>query len=295
MKNNLITKVYPILFIAIMMGSMCCLAQQKGNKKTTLGLLTFNALDIEDYREAALLTNTLKQLFVESKKYAPLDRSSFEETSAIDDELEMQKRIEFINGVVAKQGVRKGALFLVGGTLTAVEYQEMKNGLHCKMTFSINITDVATEEIIASKTFKPSPVPPISPDGIDSITSMATRVTLWRNKLNNFIIENTPFYAQIEELERDGKNTNILLKVGEAQGVGKGSRFAIFKVKRYDDGSIRKLEITKFSINDVQGDYSTGKIPKNKVAELKELMEDPDVELICQEVECKFCPGKIIN
>ena len=205
MKSDYLKTVLSILCSTLVFGTILCFGQQTNNKKTTLGLLTFKALDIENnYMEAAELTNTVKELFVESKKYIPLDRSRYAETAKFD-ELEAQKNLAYINGVVAKQGQQNGAIVLVGGELTTVEYKKLKKGIQCLMTFTITISDVETGELMATRVFEPgigTNIP--KADGIDPITARASKFLQLRNKINNFIIANTPFYAKIIELEKDG-------------------------------------------------------------------------------------------
>ncbi|PXX31206.1 hypothetical protein C7972_10141 [Arenibacter sp. ARW7G5Y1] len=278
-----------ILFLIVILSISSGISQNSKNKKTTIGLTTFEALDEKNYREAELLTETVKELFVESKRYIPLDRTTYAETAKYK-EIEVQKNVSFINGVVAKQGLQKGAKYLIGGKLTAVEYADMKNGIDCKLSFSINISSVETGELMASETFTPGPIS-ISADGIDEISAMSTQINLLRNKIGNFIIANTPFSVEIIQLEKTKKGANILINVGVDEGVEKGNRFAIYKVSSIA-GLTRKQEIIKFSIDEVQGGISVGGIKKNMVDELDQLINDPNVELSCEEIECKICFNK---
>ncbi|NQZ42782.1 MAG: hypothetical protein HRT65_00580 [Flavobacteriaceae bacterium] len=289
MKNTIAQKAKRCLQLIVLCVTVTAFSQK--NKKTTLGLLTIEALNVENnYKEAAELTNTIKELFVESKKYYLLDRSQYAET-AIFDELETQKKIGYINGIVAKQGKQNGALVLVGGKLTSVEYTKLKNGIQCLMTFTINITDVESNVVLATKVFKPNLVETKvrKADGIDQLTARTSRLLQLRNKINNFIIANTPFYAKIIELEKEGKNTNILLEVGDNEGVRKGDRFAVYQVKKYEGNKTREVEVTKFSISKVQGDFSIGKISKKDIENLQDLISNKDVHLICKQIECKIC------
>lgn len=296
MKNKFLNSIKTLILVCFVSTSFLGYSQQLKNKKTTLGLLTFKALDVEkNYKEATDLTNTVKELFVESKKYVPLDRSNYAETAKYG-ELEAQKNIAFINGVVAKQGQQNGAIVLVGGELTSVVYNNLDKGVQCLITFTISISDVESGELLATEVFSPSKVETVIPkaDGVDEITAFSSKMLQLRNKINNFIIANTPFYAKIIELEKDGKNTNILLEVGENEGVENGDQFAIYQIKKYGNKT-RKLEVTTFGIDDVQGDFSIGSIKRKDVDSLQELINDEDVKLVCQQIECKFCPTRILK
>lgn len=289
MKSNFFKTSYLLLCAMLMLNTSISLGQQN-KKKTTLGLLTFEALNKEqNYMEAALLTNTVKELFVESKKYIPLDRSQYSETAKFD-ELEAQKNIAFINGVVAKQGKQKGAIVLVGGQLTAVEYIQLNKGLQCKFNFTVNISDVESGELLATKVFKPGIGDKIpTAHGIDELTASTIKMTLLKNEIQNFIIANTPFFAKIIKLEKIGKNTNILLEVGEDLGIKKGDRFEIYKAEKIGKKD-RLIPILKFGIAQVQGsDFSIGKIPRNRSEELQGLVNNPEVRLVCKQIECKIC------
>lgn len=291
MKSDYLKTVLSVLCSTLMFGTVLCFGQQTNNKKTTLGLLTFKALDIENnYMEAAELTNTVKELFVESKKYIPLDRSRYAETAKFD-ELEAQKNLAYINGVVAKQGKQNGAIVLVGGELTSVEYKNLDKGVQCLLNFTLTISDVETGELMATQVFSPSKVELLIPkaDGVENITARSSKLLQLRNKINNFIIANTPFFVKMIKLEKDGRNTNILVEAGTGNGLEKGDRFEIYKSEKIGS-SERLVPILKFGISEVQGDFSVGRIPRNKVNQLEELMNDPEVKLVCKQVECSFCP-----
>lgn len=275
--------------VLIALCSTTSFGQNNNDKKTIIGLLTFEAIDPNNFREAEQLTDEVKKLFVESKRYIPVDRSQYAETAKFT-ELEVQKNIVFINGEVAKQGRQKGAKFLVGGKLTGVEYVDLKKGLDCKLTFSISITNVETGELLATETFKPGPIP--SADGIEEITALATQLTLYRNKISNFIIANTPFYAEVVKLDKS--EAEVYLNVGESEGIEKGNRFAIYQVSELA-GEVWKQEVLKFSIDKVQGGISVGGIKRREVDELDKLMNDPEIVLSVEEIECKLCINNILD
>ena len=260
-------------------------AQQK-KKKATLGIYSVKATNPENYKEAASLTSSIKEAYVTSKRYTPLDRSSFSETSKIK-EKDVQKNIDFINGYIAKQGKQQGAKYLVVSELTGVEYSKKEQGFNCSLNFNISITDIESGELISTKAFQ-SPKDLSGVDGSDKVTALSSEIRSFKNKIANFIIESTPFFAKVVDFERDGKKTYITLDVGNPQGVRSGDRYVVIhrQVKPY---GIKDVEITKFGVKAVQGDFSIARVAKSDVKVLEELFNNPEAEILCKQIPCTIC------
>ncbi|WP_157957246.1 hypothetical protein [Winogradskyella tangerina] len=270
------------LTIIILLIAMISYGQNK--KKPTLGLLSFESLNIDNYAEAEFLTETVKEIFVASKRFKPLDRSLYAETS-IFTEIEVQKNINFINGHIVKQGKLDGAKFLVGGKLTSVGYKQGGNGeYNCTINFSISIIDIETGETMDTKTF--SKMADITPDGLDKTSAMANEIKTFRKKIQNFIINYSPYEVEIHKIKKVGRNGEIIIIAGKEEGIAKGNRFAIYEVTDVN-GKLLKEEITQFNINELKGDFSSGKIKRKDIDNLIDLFEDPDVNLSCESIPSK--------
>ncbi|MEO0570210.1 MAG: hypothetical protein AAF039_00795 [Bacteroidota bacterium] len=264
------------LMLAVMMQPV--LAQ-----KTTIGLLTFEASSFEDHSEAELLTEKVKEIFFESKRFRPIDRTRYAEVNKFKEE-EIQKNIGYINGYVAEQGVKDGARSIIGGKLTSLSYATTKNGsIKCDLSFSITINDIETGEMLATKTFDPG----IISTGLSGSTrtqALNNAVRSFTKKVENFIINNVPFYALIQQIEPVKKSAEILIVAGENEGVSKGDRFGIYEVTEIDTQKgvkIRKRLISKFPIKIVEGDFSTAIVGKGSDVLLKKY-NDENVTLVCQ-------------
>ena len=64
MKLQILKMQHTVLLLILILCISPGISQNLKNKKTTIGLTTFEALDEKNYREAELLTETVKELFV---------------------------------------------------------------------------------------------------------------------------------------------------------------------------------------------------------------------------------------
>ncbi len=253
-------------------------------QKTNIGLLTFKATSYQDYVEADLLTEKVKEVFVDSKRFFPIDRTAYAELNAIK-EAEIQKNVDYINGQVVEQGRKNGARAIVGGKLNTLSYKQMTGGLYrCDLVFSISINDIETNELLATKTFS-SLLPSIP--GTTRTQAMTNAINFYNKGIENFIIDNVPFVAKIYKVEPMKKGAEIRIIAGVGEGVKKGDKFAIYEVSKVDiGGAIKTLKesVAEFQIKEVEGDFSKGQIKKNG-ERLVTKFKDESIELICESVK----------
>ena len=285
MKRNLLTLTLIVL-------TYSTLGQ---NKKTSVGLLTFQAVNIDNHMATEALTEKVKEVFVRSKRFVPLDRSLYAELAKLS-ELETQKRIEYVNGEVARQGRLKGAKNLVGGKLLSLRYDDVKKGTlkRCIISFSITIQEVETGQLLEAENFEVKmPMPPIPKPSITEEEAFTNALIAFENKIKNFIIGYVPFFAPIQEIKEHKRGAEVLIVAGENEGIEKGDQFAIYRVTEITISSgetkTRKEKLATFSIANVEGDFSTG-IVGNKEAETLLKVYSTDTKIVCQSIKKGILP-----
>lgn len=272
-------KMQKLLILVLVMSVQSALAQ-----RTTIGLLTFEANRYQDFQEADLLTERVKEIFFESKRFRPIDRTAYAEANKYKEE-EIQKNIGYINGFVTEQGIKDGAKFIVGGKMIALSYSKTKDGSYkCDMSFSITINDIETNELVATKTFNPGGILDFKLSGGTETQAMVNTLRAAQKDIENYIINNVPFIAPIQQIEPVKKSAEILIVAGKNEGVDKGDRFGIYEVSEIETvkgTKVRKVLVAKFPIKVVEGDFSKAFVGKNST-ELLDKYNDENIKLICQ-------------
>jgi 5-carboxymethyl-2-hydroxymuconate isomerase len=274
-----------------------CIANLTLAQKTTIGLQTFQAINIENWKESEAVTEKIKEVFVKSKRFTVLDRSMYTQTN-IFLEKEIQKNIDFINGYVVKQGKSKGAKHIVGGKLLSVTYKTIKDVLkRCYLSFSINVSDVETGELIHSEVISLNlPLPPIPKPGLTNDEALNNTLISLEKKIRAFLEGYVPFYTDIIEIEELEKKKGvelaktILINAGVDDGINKNDRFGIFEVTYIDTSKGKKKrerEIATFKVISVQGELSQGKILSGGEELLKKFNSKKTI-LVCKSLMKKL-------
>ena len=278
----------------ILLITFLCFSTLTFAQKTTVGLQTFKAVNLENWSEAEAITEKIKEVFVKSKRFSVLDRTLYTKTN-IFAEKEIQKNIDFINGFVVKQGKSKGAKHIVGGKVLTSSYSEGKNGLiKCDLSFSINVSDVETGELIFSEVISPNRVlTTLSGSSATESESLMNILSAFEKKINDFIEEYVSFYTDIVNLEEiESKKgidivKTILVNAGIDDGMHKNDKFSICEVTFVETSKGRKKrerEIAVFKISKVQGELSEGKIIKGG-QELAQKFNDKETVLVCKSLK----------
>ncbi|MDO5969644.1 hypothetical protein Q4Q35_07480 [Flavivirga aquimarina] len=267
-------------------------------QKTTIGLQTFKAINADNWKEAEMITEKIKEVFVNSKRFTALDRTMYTKTS-IFAEKEIQKNIDFINGYVVKQGRSKGAKHIIGGKILISSYSTIKSGeKKCDLSFSINVSDVETGELMISKVICPNRTSRTI--GSLGLTGSSTEdeafinaLLLLEKKINDFIEEYVSFYTDIVDLEEVNNKKGgtvvktVLVNAGIDDGMHKNDKFSICEVTYVETSKGKKKrerEIAVFKVSKVQGEVSEGKITKGG-EELAQKFNDKETVLVCKSVK----------
>lgn len=274
----------PILFFTTLVFS----------QKTTVGLQTFKSVNLENWSEAEAVTEKIKEVFVKSKRFSILDRTLYTQTN-IFAEKEIQKNIDFINGFVVKQGKSKGAKHIVGGKILTSSYSTGKNQLiKCDLSFSINVSDVETGELIFSEVISPNRIlTTLAGSSATESESLMNVLTAFEKKINDFIEEYVSFYTDIVDLEEIETKKGIenvktiLVNAGTDDGMHKNDKFSICEVTYVETSKGKKKrerQIAFFKISKVQGELSEGKITKGG-EELAQKFNDKETVLVCKSLK----------
>lgn len=263
-------------------------------QKTTVGLLTFEAVGEENWKEAEAVTEKMKEIFVKSKRFSVLDRTLYTKTN-IFKEKEIQKNIDFINGFVVKQGKSKGARHIIGGKILTSSYSTKNSGLiKCDLAFSINVSDVETGELMFSEVISPNIAANAltGPSTTEDASLLNTLISL-EKKINDFIEEYVSFYTDIVNLEEiDTKKgvdivKTILVNAGVDDGMHKNDKFCICEVTYIETSKGKKKRekvIANFKISKVQGELSEGRITKGGDL-LAEKFNEEEIVLVCKSLK----------
>lgn len=265
-------------------------------QKTTVGLQTFKAINTDNWKEAEVVTEKIKEIFVNSKRFIALDRTRYTQTN-IFTEKEIQKNIDFINGFVVKQGKSKGAKHIIGGKILASSYSTVKSGeKKCDLSFSINVSDVETGELMISKVISQgrsiTSLSVISSGATEDQAFINTLISL-EKKINDFIEEYVSFYTDIVDLEeiktKKGVDVvkTVLINAGVNDGMRKNDKFSICEVTYVETSKGKKKrekEIAVFKISKVQGELSEGKITKGGEI-LAKKFKNKETILVCKSLK----------
>jgi len=244
-----------------------------------IGLAPFKAAQIENFAEAEAITDKVKQLFVESELFTILDRSKYSKT-AIFNEIEVQKNIEFIKGFVVEQGKQNGAEVIVVGNLSSLSYKKDKyDSFDCGISFNITINDIETGTVIASRSFS-NPTFCISCSGDTKTKALTNTLKTLTKKMRNFILETFPKIIPIDDVYETKGGGEVVLVVGENEGVRRKDKFKIYEVIK-KNGRTRKVEIALFGIDRIEGEFSVGKVKGKQFNLLYQKYNDRNVTLEC--------------
>ena len=201
--------------------------------------------------------------FVNTKRFNIVDRASLD---ALKSEKELQKTEDFIDSKVIAQSKTLGAEYLIGIYIASIDvqgknsYSKYGNSVtySCNMSFSVKIIDIATSQIIASETFQSN-----AGNGVMNFTKTAENaidkcLKNISSKFDDFINNNFPIkasIANIEETNKSGAASKVLLTIGSTSGVRKGDIFKVMEITELEvDGKkmSRKKEVGSLEVISIE-------------------------------------------
>ena len=268
------------------------MASKSWSQKTTVALLPFEKVASVPAASDAIYEK-VKQAFIATNRFEIVDRKNFEK---INSEKELQKTENFLNSDIVAQANAKGAEQLVTGRVIYVNYTkhatESSFYYDCNISFSLDVLDVETGQVIYSATLKPedSFLNSVlkSSLGANSTPAKAFDNSLIRMQkyIDAFIENYFPIHTQILEIVEIKKEEakEVLLNVGTQTGTQKNDKYSVIEITTYEVGvkSIkREIEIGELKVTDVQGaEISSAKVTKGGEAILEKFQSN--AKLLCK-------------
>lgn len=242
---------------------------QAQSEKISVGILPFTFADGAANSQAVnSVQETVTNAFVKTKRFNIVDRSKMD---ALRQEKDLQKSEDFINGSVIQQGVALGANFLISGHLISAQAEEMiaeddkgnkTRTYKAKLAISLKVMDVATGQVITSETIEPkagsSLLGAVGIGHSSPEVAMSQAIKDVESEVDKFVGRNFPVMfaiAEIQEKDKKGNATRILLAGGSAFGLKKGDKLKVVEISEMEvNGKTmqRKKEIGELKVDKIE-------------------------------------------
>ncbi|MBP3613864.1 MAG: hypothetical protein J6J37_03660 [Bacteroidaceae bacterium] len=198
-----------------------------------------------------------------------------------------------------EQKVTKANNYILDGTVTACTVKsnskDGKTAFTCVLTYSLTVTDYASNTTVASKKFDHSPTGLGGALGklLDESTSAegakTSAINSIKTDIENFLIEEFPLRGEIyaeDFVTKKDKVTHCYINLGSNVGVKNGDWFAIYEVQTKVGKTIEK-EIGRLKVTEADEEISNCKVTKGE-KEVKKALDryfenienDPDTKLL---------------
>lgn len=195
--------------------------------------------------------------------------------------------------------VTKANNYILDGTVTACTVKsnskDGKTAFTCVLTYSLTVTDYASNTTVASKKFDHSPTGLGGALGklLDESTSAegakTSAINSIKTDIENFLIEEFPLRGEIyaeDFVTKKDKVTHCYINLGSNVGVKNGDWFAIYEVQTKVGKTIEK-EIGRLKVTEADEEISNCKVTKGE-KEVKKALDryfenienDPDTKLL---------------
>lgn len=245
-----------------------------GQKQTVAVTAFENAPGISKHHVEAI-QDKVKEALYSTNRFEIVDRTSYDKLKA---EKELQKSEDFIDGKTVSQTSYNGAEYIVTGNVSQVNtvYKRTESSAYydCTISFSLQIIDVATGQILASEIIRPKKA--FLGDVLSkSIGGNSTKekafnsaLTGMQKPINKFVGQNFKVTTSIVQItdSSSSKAKTLLINTGLLNGAKKKQEFSVIEIIKMKVGGkdvVRKKEIGKLKITTVEGDeISEAKVMK---------------------------------
>lgn len=254
-----------------------------------------NAVSGDDYNKVRAAVISALNL---TERFELLDAATI---SSIAEEEERRQSESAMHDETARneQKVTKANNYILDGTVTACTVKsnskDGKTAFTCVLTYSLTVTDYASNTTVASKKFDHSPTGLGGALGklLDESTSAEGAKTSAINSIKidieNFLIEEFPLRGEIyaeDFVTKKDKVTHCYINLGSNVGVKNGDWFAIYEVQTKVGKTIEK-EIGRLKVTEADEEISNCKVTKGE-KEVKKALDryfenienDPDTKLL---------------
>lgn len=221
------------------------------------------------------IEDKVKEAFYSTNRFNIVDRTNFNKLKA---EKELQKSEEFIDGKIVNQGNLEGAEQIVTGNISQINIVKKRTEksyyYDCKISFSLQVIDIATGKVLASELVRPKE------SFMGSVLSKSlggasTPEKAFFNSLkgtqkviDKFVGKHFPVTTMIIEISevKSNKAKYLLINTGNLNGAKKNQKFTVIELvnkKVGDKMLIRKKKIGEIKITKVEGEeISVAKVTK---------------------------------
>lgn len=204
--------------------------KQANDDREVIGVAEFNT-DAES-PFSSLVTEKVVEVLKNSSRFIVVDRTNRDKVL---EELEYQKREEFIGKDVAEQGNSLAAKKIVQGTITKIPVYRIKNsdgsirGYKASVAFQLKVDDVATQQTTEAMSFEGK----ASKECVSAQAAVQMAMNSLEPALAEYVRTTFPLQAKIMKIVNsdNGKAETILIKSGKKHGVNVGDRFMVTAVE----------------------------------------------------------------
>ena len=240
---------------------------QANDDREVVGVAAFK-IDAES-PYASLVTEKVVEVLKNSNRFVVVDRTNRDK---VQEELEYQKREEFIGKDVAEQGSSLAAKKLVQGTITKMPVYRIKNsdgsvrGYKASVSFQLKVDDVASQQTTEAMSFEGK----ASKECISAQAAVQMAMNSLEPALAEYVRTTFPLYGKIMKIvdADQGKAATILIKCGKKHGVKVGDRFSVSAIEMLEGEEI-PTEIGGITVTRLVGEvFSECKVDKNTQQQL---------------------------
>ena len=240
---------------------------QANDDREVVGVAAFK-IDAES-PYASLVTEKVVEVLKNSNRFVVVDRTHRDK---VQEELEYQKREEFIGKDVAEQGSSLAAKKLVQGTITKIPVYRIKNsdgsvrGYKASVSFQLKVDDVASQQTTEAMSFEGK----ASKECISAQAAVQMAMNSLEPALAEYVRTTFPLYGKIMKIvdADQGKAATILIKCGKKHGVKVGDRFSVSAIEMLEGEEI-PTEIGGITVTRLVGEvFSECNVDKNTQQQL---------------------------
>ena len=240
---------------------------QANDDREVVGVAAFK-IDAES-PYASLVTEKVVEVLKNSNRFVVVDRTNRDK---VQEELEYQKREEFIGKDVAEQGSSLAAKKLVQGTITKIPVYRIKNsdgsvrGYKASVSFQLKVDDVASQQTTEAMFFEGK----ASKECVSAQAAVQMAMNSLEPALAEYVRTTFPLYGKIMKIvdADQGKAATILIKCGKKHGVKVGDRFSVSAIEILEGEEI-PTEIGGITVTKLVGEvFSECKVDKKTQQQL---------------------------
>ena len=224
----------------------------------------------------AAINDAITNALVKTNRFSIVDRSKMQ---ALQQEKNLQKTEDFMDGQVVAQGKSLGAEYLVSGNVNSYT----NDGNVAKFTFTLSVIDVASNRVLGSEQIESkgggyggailmgmvatASTGQATPNTGDPESAFKKALNDVSKDVDRFVNKNFPLMLSIAELQQKDKKgmpLTLLISGGSSMGVKKGDKFRVVELSEMEvDGKkmTRKKEVGQVQVVNVEDEnFSSCKV-----------------------------------